>query len=358
MIAIDQINLSVGQFSLSDLSLQVAPGEYFVLLGPTGSGKTLLVECLCGLNRVDSGTIRIGPTDVTHLEPRDRGIGYVPQDYALFPHCSVRGNVAYGLSYRDVPPAEFHQRVDRVLDLLGLRHLSERFPSRLSGGEKQRVALARALAIEPRLLVLDEPVSALDEQTRDTVCRELKLMQKATGTTTVHVCHNFAEMLAVADRVGIIQQGQIVQVGTPQEVLQHPCNTQLARFVQGGNLVSARVKAAGNGVRLECPDGVELFAALNGAARPGTNAFAMVRPENLRLWPAAPDDLPPGTSVLRGVVRDVVELGPVVRLAVACGEGNQWLVSLGWREYNVFSSGVGDAVCLTVDPEHVHVMES
>ena len=169
MIRIERLNYSVGNFALQDVSLQVAEGEYFVLLGPTGSGKTLLAECICGLNRIDSGRIWIGQEDVTRLEPRYRGIGYVPQDYALFPHQSVRANVRFGLTRRllaergmSPEAADLMEKV--VLDLVGISHLAGRSTRKLSGGEKQRVALARALAIEPKVLLLDEPVSALDEQ--------------------------------------------------------------------------------------------------------------------------------------------------------------------------------------------------
>ncbi|MHC4180187.1 MAG: ABC transporter ATP-binding protein, partial [Planctomycetota bacterium] len=300
MIQIERLNFSVGSFALRDVSLHVAPGEYFVLLGPTGSGKTLLVECLCGLNRIHSGRILIAGADVTHREPRSRDIGYLPQDYALFPHQTVRRNICFGLKKRRLPPAAIRRQVDQLMGRLRLAHLAERFPGKLSGGEKQRVALARALAIRPRVLALDEPVSALDEQTRDDLCRQLKQLQKSTKTTTVHVCHNFVEMLAVADRVGIIEQGRILQVGTPQEVLERPNSTRVARFVQAGNRLSARAEPDGEWVRLACAGGVEFRAPRLDSGCPDGEVVVMVRPESIRLGLTSleNEDLPPGTTIL------------------------------------------------------------
>ena len=343
MIRIEQLQLAVGTFALRDVSLHVLPGEYFVLLGPSGSGKTLLLECLCGLNRIDSGRISIDGKEVTHLEPRHRGAGYVPQDYALFPHRTVRRNVGFGL--RDSASPE----VTRWMETVGVAHLADRLPGRLSGGEKQRVALARALAVKPRVLLLDEPVSALDEQTRDVLCQELKQLQRTTRATVVHVCHNFAEMLMVADRVGVIQQGRILQVGTTQEVLQRPCSAEVARFVQAGNLLPARAWT-----RLMGDGSMELGAVGRDA---DGETIAMVRPENIHLASTQPENLSPGTAVLEGSIRELLDLGPVVRVSVTCKAEVELIVSLGKREFNGRRVGVGDNVCLTIAPEDVHLMK-
>lgn len=363
MIHIRQLNFSVGSFALGDVSLHVEAGEYFVLLGPTGSGKTLLVECLCGLNRIDSGRIWIGEAGVTHdvtrLEPYRRGVGYLPQDYALFPHQTVRQNVAFGLKTRRLPSASIRRRVDQLIDLLGLGHLADRLPGKLSGGEKQRAALARALAIRPRVLALDEPVSALDEQTRDQLCRQLKQLQRSTQTTTIHVCHNFVEMLAVADRVGIIEKGRILQVGTPQEILDRPYSARVAQFVQAGNLLSARAEPDGEWLRLACAGGIELRAPRPNSACPSGDVVVMVRPENVRLGATGSKDhaLPPGTTILEGSIGDVVDLGPVVKVSLACGAGMELLVLQGKKEYGDCRFGVGDRVQLAVSAEDVHVMQ-
>ena len=362
MIRIERLNYAVGSFALQNVSLHVAEGEYFVLLGPTGSGKTLLVECICGLNRIDSGRISIGQSDVTHVEPRFRGIGYVPQDYALFPHQSVRGNVRFGLSKRllaergmSADAADLMEKV--VLDVIGISHLAGRSPRKLSGGEQQRVALARALAVEPKVLLLDEPVSALDEQTRDEICRQLKQLQRSSGTTTLHICHNLAEMLAVADRVGIIDSGRILQVGTPQEILQRPVSVRVAHFVQAGNVMAARAQTNGRWIGLTCEGNVELRSPVLDSGPVDGEVTVMVRPENVRLQSERPENTPPGTSVLEGSIAAVVDMGPVVKVHVAAAEEAELIVSLGKKEYNEHRVSAGDRVHLAVAPEDVHVMQ-
>ncbi len=365
MIRIQKLEYRVGRFALKDVSLEVAPGEYFVLLGPTGSGKTLLIECLCGLNRVRSGKIEIDGRDVTRLPPRSREIGYLPQDYALFPHQTVRGNVGFGVAKRIKGPRLWRRlvvgaRAGTTMQMVGIRHLADRLPGKLSGGEKQRTALARALAVEPKVLVLDEPVSALDEQTRDTLCREIKQLQRNSGITAIHVCHNFDEMLAVADRVGIIQQGRIVQTGTPEEILQRPNSLTAARFVRAGNLLPARAETSGQTVTLQCDGGLLLRAARSASSSPEGSVTAMVRPENIQVAPAAAgqtvsDGGSANGTVVQGPVSDVVDLGPLVRLNVTCG-GVSLVVSLGKRQYNEMSIATGDRASLSIAAEDVHVI--
>ena len=357
MIRVERLNFSVGAFALEDVSLDVAGGEYFVLLGPSGSGKTLLLECLCGLNRVDSGRIVIGNIDVTSREPRDRNVGYLPQDYALFPHMTVRNNVGFGLnSLLTLLTGAHRERVNELMKLAGVAHLANRLPRNLSGGEKQRVALARALAIRPVALLLDEPVSALDEQTRDELCRQLKHLQRDTRTTTLHVCHNFAEMLYVADRVAVIDRGRIVQVGTPGEILERPRSLFVARFVQGGNLFSARARPDGQWLRLICPSGVAFRAPLSSVRFDG-DVTVMVRPENVHIQTDRTGNMPSGSTFLQGSVSHLADVGPLVRVTVACSGESEFLVSLSKREYNDLSITIGGPVHLAVAPEDVHVME-
>ncbi|RLI11407.1 hypothetical protein DRO33_04125, partial [Candidatus Bathyarchaeota archaeon] len=231
MIRTENLSIDLGEFRLKNVTVEIKEGEYFVLIGPTGAGKTVFVECLAGLYKPDSGRIYLLDEDITDLPPEERGMGYVPQDYALFTHMNVYENIAYGLKERRVPRREVKKRVEEIADLLGIGHLLHRRPSTLSGGEQQRVALARALAIRPRVLLLDEPLSALDEVTRDETIAELRRIHKETGTTVVHVCHDFDEMLALADRVGVINDGALLQVGTPLEVLWRPADEFVARFM-------------------------------------------------------------------------------------------------------------------------------
>jgi ABC-type Fe3+/spermidine/putrescine transport system ATPase subunit len=389
MIHIERVRYAVGSFSLQDLSLRVRPNEYFVLLGPSGSGKTVLLECLCGLNRIDSGRIVIDGVDVSRLEPRNRGIGYLPQDYALFPHRSVVRNILYGLhsdwqcygrtaialltavprlgqrmarkvatAFRDPPvTAPIPTEAMDLLDLVGARHLAQRLPGGLSGGEKQRIALARALAVRPKVLLLDEPVSALDEQTRDKLCPELKQLQQETQTTTIHVCHNFAEMMAVADRVGVIRHGRICQVGSPQEVLERPRTREVAQFVQAGNLFSARAEPDGQWTRLRGPAGSVFRTSAVQPQQTGRDVTLMVRAENIRIESKLVTDAPSETTVLEGTISKLTDSGPSVQLSIVCGNEFTLLASMGKREYNERRLLCGDRVYLVIAPSDIHVLE-
>lgn len=358
MIVVEQLHFSVGTFVLQDISLQVSRGEYLVLLGPSGSGKTLLLESLCGLHRVDRGRILVAGQDVTRLEPRRRRIGYLPQDYALFPHLSVRANVAFGLcNPLSARRASQGQRIDELLRLVDLEPLAQRKPRNLSGGEKQRVALARALAVQPLVLLLDEPVSALDEQMRDTLCRQIKGLQRRTETTTIHVCHNFAEMLAVADRVGVIHHGRIIQAGTPQEILQRPRSRFVAQFVQAGNILAGRALQAGHGLQLACAEGVEFRAASAGPAAVGRQVNFIVRPENVRIARGADRSVPPAANVLAGAIAELWDLGALVRLIVSCPGGIDLQALVSRHEFASLGVQPGDRVTATIAPEDVHVLE-
>jgi ABC-type Fe3+/spermidine/putrescine transport system ATPase subunit len=236
MIRAEELCFRIGTFALQNLSIEVGAGQYFVLLGPPGSGKTIFLECLCGLKRIGSGKIYLDGRDVTHLEPRARDIGYVPQDYALFPHLSVERNIAFGLRARRYQPKDVAARVAQIADLLGIGHLMPRRVAGLSGGERQRVALARALVLRPKVLLLDEPVCALDEVTRQDICAQLLRIQRQLGLTTIHVSHNLEEAFSVADRAAILYQGVMQQVGCLGELLRKPNSEFVARFMRCENI--------------------------------------------------------------------------------------------------------------------------
>jgi len=232
MIRIRSLSLRAGDFRVRDVSLDLAAGEYFVLLGPNGSGKTLLIHCLCGLLRAESGSLVIGDRDVTCAEPRVRRIGYVPQDYGLFPHMNVARNLTFALRAAGRPHADALRELAPLIDMLHLAHLLDHSPQTLSGGERQKVALARALALRPELLLLDEPVSALDGPTRAEVLEQLRTVQHQFGVTTMHVCHSIDEAETVADRAGVMIDGRLVQTGKLAELMARPASAEVARLLQ------------------------------------------------------------------------------------------------------------------------------
>jgi len=245
MLTIEGLCKHFSAFSLSDISLQVCQGEYFVLLGPTGSGKSSLMEMICGLRTPDTGTITIAGNDVTRLDPSKRQIGYVPQDYALLPFKTVSDNIAFGLRARRVDSHEMHIRVNEIMEVLGISQLAKRLPGRLSGGERQRVALARALVIRPAILLLDEPLSAIDEDLRDSLVNEIRRIHLRMETTTVHICHNLEEAFALGDRIGIMRRGRLAQVGTPNEISRRPDNAFVGKFLRLPNTWDGVIKANG-----------------------------------------------------------------------------------------------------------------
>ncbi|MBM4018124.1 MAG: ATP-binding cassette domain-containing protein [Planctomycetes bacterium] len=234
MIRISGLAFRAGDFRVEVASLAVESSEYFVLLGPNGSGKTLLLSCLCGLARAERGTVIVGGRDVTGLEPRLRQIGYVPQDYGLFPHLDVARNLTFALRARGVRHKEALSRLGPLIDMLGLRGLLAHWPLTLSGGERQKVAVARALAIEPALLLLDEPVSALDGPTRAEVLEQLHRVQRQLALTTIHVCHSLDEAAAVADRAGVMIGGRLVQAGRLEDLIARPEGPEVARLLRVG----------------------------------------------------------------------------------------------------------------------------
>jgi ABC-type Fe3+/spermidine/putrescine transport system ATPase subunit len=281
MIRVEEISFNIGTFELRHLSIDIAKGEYFILLGPPGSGKTIFLECLCGLKKIQSGRILIDGHDVTNLEPRRRSIGYVPQDYALFPHLSVERNIAFGLrahGYAETNIAE-------TANLLGIGHLLSRSIDGLSGGEKQRVALARALVLKPKILLLDEPVCALDEVTRQQICAQLSDIHRRLGLTTVHVSHNLEEAFSVADRAAILHDGLLQQVGPLDELLRKPKNEFVARFMRCENIFCAEV--FGRGARNSETQVKIGDIKLEIEGRHSGKLMLMIRPEDLIVRPVS-----------------------------------------------------------------------
>ncbi|MBN8487679.1 MAG: putative 2-aminoethylphosphonate ABC transporter ATP-binding protein [Burkholderiales bacterium] len=277
-LEIEHLNKRFGGFrALDDVCLAAEHGEFVVLLGPSGCGKTTLLRAIAGLEPQDSGSIRHAGRDISRLPPAQRDYGIVFQSYALFPNLDVGQNVAYGLNRRRAGREAHRQRVDEMLALVGLPGIEHKYPAQLSGGQQQRVALARALATRPDLLLLDEPLSALDAIERVRLRGEIRRLQQSLGVTTLMVTHDQEEALAMADRVVVMRSGRIEQVGSPQAVYQRPCNDFVAGFIGRGNVLEALAldehHVQHGGLRLRCHSRLE----------PGRHYRFNVRPEVISL---------------------------------------------------------------------------
>ena len=277
VVAIKDLSLQFDSFGLQEVNLELKKGEYKVLLGPTGGGKTVLLETILGLHRQQSGEIQVNGIVIDDFLPEERNIGYVPQDYSLFPNMTVEENISFGPHLRGIEEAQILATVKELTTLMGIEHLRKRYIVNLSGGEKQRVAMARALAVEPEVLILDEPLSALDEGRRSELAAELKRIQRSVNGTFLHVCHNLDEAAQVADTVAVINQGQIIQDGTIWEVLYKPATAFIAKFTGTQNVFPATL-VKGCETQVELEDGTRL--SCNEAL--GDSTHIAVRPEAIR----------------------------------------------------------------------------
>lgn len=363
MIRLEQLHLCAGGFALAVDDLVLESGEYMVMLGPTGSGKTVLLETIAGLRRPERGRLWFGDREVTAEAPERRRVGFVYQDYALFPHLDVAGNIGFGLrnstgngGIREHISGRgaVSSRVGQLAEMLGIDSLLDRYPGNLSGGEKQRVALARALAIEPEVLLLDEPLSALDRQTRESMRSLLRRLQRELGVTVMHVTHDLDEALAVADKLAVLIGGRIRQTGPPVDVVRHPADAEVARLFGLPNVFPARAATRDGGrFRLAiCPEGPTLAAA--GPALEG-DTWAVIRAEEVQfLWNdgAIPKGIAPG-NLLEGTIGDIR-----VQSVHSCVEVDvppRFCVHILRPDADRLGLRVGGPVRLYVPPEAIHV---
>ena len=283
-INIDKVTKIFGKDTIIDgLSLQVNPGEFFTLLGPSGCGKTTLLRMIIGFNSIEGGIISVDGKVVNNIPTNIRNMGMVFQNYAIFPHMSVKENVAFGLKNRKVAKEQIEKRVDEILDIVKIKHLKDRMPTQLSGGQQQRVALARAIVIHPEVLLMDEPLSNLDAKLRVEMRNAIKIIQKKIGITTVYVTHDQEEALAVSDRIAVMHAGVIQQIGTPQEVYQRPSNSFVATFIGLSNILKATVVAANNGKALKFGEYLVPMENLTEDAAIGAEVMVSIRPEEFSI---------------------------------------------------------------------------
>jgi ABC-type Fe3+/spermidine/putrescine transport system ATPase subunit len=308
----------------------------------------VLLECIAGLHQPERGEIRVNGLRVDNVAPEARGLGYLPQDYALFPHLDVERNIGFGMRIRRRPAAEIREKVQQLADLLGIAHLLHRRTLTLSGGERQRVALARALAIEPKVLLLDEPLSALDEQTREGLCVELRRVHEGLGTTTVHVSHNFEETLAVADRIGIIHEGRIRQVGSTEDVFRRPTSEFVARFVRAENILRGVARPGPDGATVEVGD-----LRFRAPRCPHGDVYLTVRPEEVGL--SLPGEGDRHTNPAAGRIARVVDKGALIKVEVTTVGGITLTSLVGRRAFHALDFRLGDEVVTHFDPAAAHV---
>ncbi|MDR1851037.1 MAG: ABC transporter ATP-binding protein [Propionibacteriaceae bacterium] len=302
--------------AVNHIDLEIADGEMVTLLGPSGCGKTTTLRMIAGFEYPSSGSIMIGDRDVANVPPNKRGISMVFQSYALFPHLSIWENVAYGLKVKKLPKEEMIARTGKIMKLMALDGYEKRFPNQLSGGQQQRVALARAVVIEPSVLLFDEPLSNLDAKLRERMRDELRALQKRLGITSLYVTHDQAEAMAISDRVVIMKDGNLMQVGTPQEIYEYPTSKFVANFIGKANFIdgqmlgkdsdgTAHVTVGGRSLSLANPGGIEV-----AVGQPCALAF---RPESVKL-----DD--PGLDGIPGKVTRVTYFGDKIEYEAAYGE--------------------------------------
>ena len=348
-IAIRHISKQFGAFkALDDVSIDIPSGELVALLGPSGCGKTTLLRIIAGLDFADQGQILLDGDDASARHVRERHVGFVFQHYALFRHMTIADNVAFGLRVkprRERPAeADIKRRVKRLLELVQLDWLADRYPSQLSGGQRQRIALARALAVEPKVLLLDEPFGALDAKVRKELRRWLRQLHDEIHVTSVFVTHDQDEALEVSDRVVVINKGKVEQIGTPESVYDHPATPFVANFLGSVNLFHGRVE---NGHLHVGEDELALGATAGGDGK----AVAFVRPHEFDLVPGWGE---PGGLAARNV--RIVSVGPSAQIELSVHDGELIEVTIGREAFRLLGLAEGDAVSLR--PRHIRVFQA
>ncbi|MHA1278219.1 MAG: tungstate ABC transporter ATP-binding protein WtpC [Candidatus Helarchaeota archaeon] len=318
MLVLENLSKNWDTFQLNNINMEIKESEFFVILGPSGAGKTLLLELIAGIHYPDEGRILFRGKDITYLPPEKRRIGFVFQDYALFPHKKVWQNIEYGLNLKKIPFQDKLNRIETIMGLTGISDLAKRYPDTLSGGEQQRVALARALVIEPEIFLLDEPLSALDHNMRLKLREEIIKIQRGMQITTVYVTHDRMEAITLGDRIAIMNEGEIIQVGTPNEIFRAPKNEFVAQFTGFENIFegSSHYDPISKLAVIDCGE-FEIQAATpkKGPVK------VCIRPEDVAISINAPKSSVRNT--LQGKIVEIHDQGAIVKLKIAIGENRE-----------------------------------
>lgn len=318
--------------ALHKTNLTIKNGEFMTLLGPSGCGKTTILRLISGLEAPDTGKIIINGKDVTNIPPEDRHLNMVFQSYALFPHMSVYENIAFGLRCKNTPENEIETRVNEILRIVKLAPLANRKPNQLSGGQQQRVAIARAAVNEPIVLLLDEPLSALDYSLRKDMQIELKQLQRRLGITFIFVTHDQQEALSMSDRVAVMNEGYIEQLGSPKDVYEEPANLHIAKFIGEANIFTVDVIEATEN-RLKAKIEGKLFNLNNKRQlKTGKKAHVIIRPEDITVWGEEETTTDEEKTMLPGIVEQVIYKGSTVDLIIRLNSGKQILATEFFNE--------------------------
>ena len=355
MVELREVSKKFGSFTaLEEVSFEIAEGEFMTFLGPSGCGKTTCLRLISGFEHPSTGEVFIAGKNVTHDPPYRRSVNQVFQTYALFPHLSVYENISFGLRMQKLAAPDVKQRVDRIVEMTSLQEFANRKPAQLSGGQRQRVALARAIVCEPKVLLLDEPLSALDAKLRTQMRSELKQLQKRLGITFIFVTHDQEEALSMSDRIAVMSCGRVEQIGTVNEIYYQPATRFVATFIGETNIVEAEiVEKSADLIRCRIEGGMTL------AVRPGTSAesssvLLSLRPEKIRLYRSRPE----GQNVFSGRIVVQVFKGAVndLTLAVSGGLELRALIANDGQQELVFQEG--EEVFCRIQPEDVNIISS